>query len=483
MLPPGTRDIASDEAIALAADVRLGDARAAWNEDGIDFVDQVDYQLAFRSQADYLSATPDHLNEVLTAKQRNVGIDELLLYLTDEEATEFQRRLNVGDLMPAIATAVTGMTIDLVEEGVEPDYGENFIGIWMDQFDGGRIVLAVRDPRELNLESIARIVPLNQIKIIHDAPTLQEIDQRRMAIRTVLRDLGIDVGFTVESTGDGRFLHVVVKSPDELPIDVMGILSEAWIVVDRGTPGFRESGSPASLHSFADQHPGLGIGVHTPWGGWGCTWGLNGRTEALFYLITAGHCLEGLYANHFGSTVNTFVYQADNVNRSIAEPSPWVGSRHSIAGSDYHDFARIESTYANDNCYHSPSGECYWYTTHRASGNSSWEINSDTTCASLGKSNTYRCGQIKEENLEGYDGLTRADIATLGGDSGAGMKYSSYIDGIAVSIHNPTGDVAFISAFEATVNFGSQSFSFLCYNGQKTGGTVFSWPACPTVDR
>lgn len=114
----------------------------------------------------------------------------------------------------------------------------------------------------------------------------------------------------------------------------------------------------------------------------------------------------------------------------------------------------------------------------RASHNS-WEINSDYTCASLGSSNTYRCGLILEENY-GSARRTRAGLQSQSGDSGAGTKWTTYIDGIVAQSNG--SEVLFGTAYDVKVQLDNGSFDFNCYPIEVHKASQY-WGTCPVIDR
>ena len=99
-LRPGLADYVSDEALDAAQSPDLAPARAKWNGAPVDFVDPVDYQLAFRAQNDYMAIDLPHISTVLERRPDNIGIQGLGLYLDDAEAAEYQRRQDLGDPNP-----------------------------------------------------------------------------------------------------------------------------------------------------------------------------------------------------------------------------------------------------------------------------------------------------------------------------------------------------------------------------------------------
>lgn len=147
----------------------------------------------------------------------------------------------------------------------------------------------------------------------------------------------------------GRTLEVRLENPAALPSDFGSTLPEGSFEVVRGEP-VRDAGAPNTTHSLTDQQPGLRVRVvmtDAPkvW----CTWGFNAHTAGGHHIVMAGHCYGTAHQNEngeMGEVVN--VWQNDNSSRNI---TPGGSVLKSIKNSSY-DVSRIESTYANDNCYH-----------------------------------------------------------------------------------------------------------------------------------
>ncbi len=143
----------------------------------------------------------------------------------------------------------------------------------------------------------------------------------------------------------------------------------------------------------------------------------------------------------------------------------------------------VNSIYADDNCYQGNpysgnAAHCQWPMKHRASY-MSWEIDVDRTCASLGSTNSYRCGYIFEEYVAGNDVAAR--IVGQLGDSGSGMKWDYRIDGILVRVGgNSSGNtsVIFETAYMVQTRLGSH---FNCASSAAVKQPS-QWGNCPVVD-
>jgi len=479
-LPDGLRQLASDQAIEMANDPRLADARENWSSDS-DFVDQIDYQLKFRAQVDFMSSDPEYLGELLVARPTNMGIEEMGLYMSDEEAAEMRRRDALGDKMEALVEQVTGVTSTDVKEGVLPDYGPNFGGIWQDQTDGGRILLAVVDASQLDVASLVKAVgDADSLVVIRQEYTYNETEAFRDKLESELDGLGIAGDVMAVSSGEGRLLQVRVQDPGLLPDSFGSSVPEGAFRVVQGAPSV-SAGAVNTTHAWADEQPGLRVTTWESGNPYGdvCTWGFNGHTSGYNYIIMAGHCMPPSYKNVTGSWVELSVMQ--NGDSGSHNLTPGWSFLRSLDGTS-HDVLRISSSYADDNCYHgsgsSASAHCQYTMSYRALHNS-WETGSDRSCASLGNSNAFRCGYILEEGING--GTTvRVGVQVIGGDSGAGFMYGSRIDGILRD--RSATEAYFESAYYVQVALGSGYFYFNCAYRRATHSDPSGWGSCPAID-
>ncbi|MDH5372742.1 MAG: S1 family peptidase, partial [Acidimicrobiia bacterium] len=476
-LRSGLDELVMDRSIVAANSSELAAARLLWDSDQA-FVAQLDYQLDFRSRVDYLSTSPDHLANVLSARPDNFGIEELGLYLFDDEVAEMQRRFELGDRMEEIVRVVTGVDEATVDEVTLPDYGSNFGGIMQDQMNGGVIVLALRDPSLVDIPRLEKLAGgASFLKVVKQDFSYNEIEDFRTVLESELDKLGVERNVTAVWSERGRSLEVRVEAPLLLPLSLAASVPEGAFAVVRGEP-VRDLGDPDTLHSYADQQPGLRVQVAITDGPDGiCTWGHNGHTASYHYIVMAGHCFQD-YKNTSGTWVGEVInlWQDGSSSRDITPGNSFLKS---IKNADY-DTARIESSYANDNCYHGDpdryDAHCKYKMSSRALGNTNWEVGSDVTCASLGNSGVYRCGYITEEN-HGTDKTVGVGMNVIGGDSGSGMKYSNRIDGILNG--SVPGTAFFQTAYRVKSSLG---FDFNCHNGLLTTSNPSDWATCPGVN-
>jgi hypothetical protein len=481
-LPDGLQQLVRDEAITAANSPEFAVARQAWESDA-DFVDQVDYQLEFRSHVDFMSRDYEHIAALLTERPVNMGSEEMGLYMSNAEVAEMERRDALGDRMDLVVEAVAGIGQDDTVEGELPDYGPNYGGIWQDQLDGGRIVLAVVDASLLDVESLHRILGgADHLEIVEQPSTYNEIEEYRQMLESELEKLGVPSDVAAVCSDRGRLLEVRVADPESLPESFGNDVPPGAFEIVGGDP-VRDAARPVDQrHAWANQQPGLKVLLQSPnlyWGEW-CTWGFNGHTPSFHYLITAAHCLQdGGYDTFAGYAYDLEVLQAGSSARNLTPTYPYVVSLRSNGS----DVARISSPYADDNCYHgnhyaSTPAHCRWKMSARAFYNS-WEIGSDRTCASLGSSAVYRCGYILKVNHGGS--RVRVGMPIAPGDSGSGAQYQNRIDGIIASTTD-WSDAIFVQAYYVQVYLGDGYFYFNCAEGRTTHSNPNDWGACPIVN-
>ncbi len=481
-LPEGLQELVRDEAITAANSPEFAVARQAWDSDA-GFVDQVDYQLEFRSHVDFMSSDYEHIAALLTEKPVNMGSESLGLYMSDAEVAEMNRRFALGDRIELVVEAVTGIGPSNMVEGELPDYGPNYGGIWQDQLDGGRIVLAVVDVSLVDVEALQQIVGgADYLKIVEQPFTYNEIEEYRQMLDSELEKLGVARYVAAVHSDRGRLLEVRVSDPDSLPASFGSTVPPGAFTVVQG-PTMQDAARPVNQqHAWANQQPGLRIGVKTPTKTWICTWGFNGHTSGYNYLITAGHCLQqsGGYDNYSGWTSAVQVWQNNSSSRDLTPGDSFVVS----INTQTYDAARISSPYADDNCYHGnhydytpPSAHCEFQMQERAR-HDSWEEGSDLTCASLGNSGAYRCGYIVDKDAA--DRKVAVEMTVIGGDSGSGMKFNNRIDGILTDTSGP--QAFFQTAYDVQRMLGDGYFYFNCANGRTTHTDPSDWGVCPDVD-
>ncbi|MGF1617166.1 MAG: hypothetical protein ACFCU2_05085 [Acidimicrobiia bacterium] len=479
-LPEGLAALVTEESIAAANLPVFATARQGYGSDAR-FVAQIDYQLEFRSKVDFMSSEYEHIAQLMSERPENMGSEQMGLYMAEAEVAEMKRRDALGDSMPSVVTAVTGIRVEDSPEGILPDYGPIFGGIWQDQLDGGRIVLAVVDATSLDIKSLEDLVDGSaNLKIVEQPFTYNEIENYRLQLDSELQALGIARDIAAVRSDRGRLLEVRVADPVSLPESFGVSVPRSAFDVVIGEP-IQEAGYPNTTHSLADQQPGLRIAMRTSSSFVGyCTWGFNGHTSTFNYMVYAGHCNPGTYKNSSGYVgSNVKIWQNNSSSRVLTPSNPFL---HSVDNSTY-DGARMQSGYANDNCYHgdtgasSPSPHCGWPMSARAIHNS-WEVGSDRTCASLGNSGVYKCGYIVELNAP--PNRVRVDMSVVAGDSGSGFKWDYRIDGILTD--RSTTQAFFQTAYHVQVALGNGYFYFNCASGKKTYSDPSNWGVCPAVD-
>lgn len=489
-LPEGIRDTVSDEALLLANSEGFQSARQAWAE-GIDFVGQIDYQLRYRSRADFLKISNAELAAILEKQHRNEGgIVERGLFLTDDEVAEKERRAEIGSRTNALVREAFG-DLEPKEEG-DLVYHENFVGIWMDQMNRGTIVLGVVDPSRLDHGQLERTLG-GELQIVKQDFSLEQMHEHRESLARQLVDLGVEYDLAIRATPTGMKLVAITPMPDALP-DSFGMdLPEGSFSVEQGR-GMTPANTADKTHIESALQPGLLIGIvkqsvsYTSF----CTWGFNAHAPNRHYAVTAGHCFGNQigYANNTGAIAGPLeVYQkATGYRRNLTPGSFYVRTRWTSA----EDFARFSTQYADDNCYHGAGGlvsaHCQWKMKNRAIANS-WTVGVSETCASRGMSGMYDCGDILEENVlgpgqtSGPGRMVRVGIENaISGDSGSGAKWGHTIDGVITDTNAPAfTQVLMHTAYDVKEYL---NVDYNCGSGTvRHAGNPGAWPACPTVWR
>lgn len=479
-LPPGIKTLVEDEAIDAVNSPEFDNVRLEW-ESHADLVSQVDYQLEFRAYTDFMRRDLTYLAELLTERPVNMGIERMGLYMSAQEATELKRRNALGDEMERLVEAITGVKEGVGPEGEIPEYGPDFGGIWQDQLDGGIIVLAVVESADLNVAELNRIAGgADNLKVVKQPYSYNDVENYRNQLVQELDELGIAHDVAATHNDKGRLLEFRVEDPASIPTAFgSNVPADAFSVVE-GSPVI-EAGYPDETHSWADQQPGLKIAFRTD-SDWitNCGWGFNGHTSSYHYIVSAGHCHGATFENYSGNPGDDVqIWQNNSSLRIVASSPAWVVS---VDTSSY-DATRIQSHYADDNCYHGDTDrpvdpDCRWPMKERAWHNS-WEVGNDQTCVSLSNSADYRCGFILEENHAGGNKV-RVGVSAQGGDSGSGFKWDYRIDGVLTDIAIDGSEAFFQTAFHVQDVLGS-GFNFNCADGETVRNDPGDWGVCPGV--
>lgn len=226
-----------------------------------------------------------------------------------------------------------------------------------------------------------------------------------------------------------------------------------------------------------------GLGVKFSGNGLWCTWGVNMHTSSYNYLTTAGHCMP---SSLYNTTGWTWVEALQNNSFLLTAGGQFLKSLFVPTGNGRYDMARLLSPQADTNCYQSWN-HCASYIRYRALHNS-WEINSDTVCASVAGHNDYRCGVVLEENYDDSSSFCvegrslRFGMVTTGGDSGGGLidgtVAQTTIDGIINC--NALGWSLANTAYDVKTQLGAD---FNCASSRVYGRAGGLWGTCPARDR
>jgi hypothetical protein len=128
-------------------DGRLDEAKAQWATEfpDLSFDHQLQYQRDFRDQFDFLLSDDQTISDALGRPASNDAMSRWGLKLSDAEYAELDRRVRIQKELPSIAAAAVGSdwSEELVE-GLAPEksFGA-FAGRWIDQMDGGELVVSV----------------------------------------------------------------------------------------------------------------------------------------------------------------------------------------------------------------------------------------------------------------------------------------------------------------------------------------------------
>ncbi|MCP4965408.1 MAG: hypothetical protein GY926_09250 [bacterium] len=450
----------------------LGEARSSWDLEHIDFDTQAAYQYDFRKQYDFLSEDPTHVASTLTHRpdgKTNRSVEELGLILTDDEWSEFERRAELASRAGDIRTALSGRALVSEEE---PRFGSQYGGIWQDHSAGGVLRLYVTDLAAANVAALLDIVPRGEADLVVSevAFSFDELWDFHARVGAVLAERGI-VGEA--ATIDLATNAVLVRSNEAFKID--GVPSDAvrFEDVSPGAGDFAEVAGPGYTHTTSNLQSGLEIRVwdltRHPAFDLRCTWGFTGHTSSYNYLVTAGHCVAKAGSQDYWTGYTDWQQDGE------AATGVWRGdNRFTVAShTARYDAARIMSSYADTNCYHQYT-DCG--TTIQKRLSLYGHMPGQTVCASLGKSNTYRCGLVIDWPFTGVlpggdfvENRVGAGMLAISGDSGAGLKYATIAHGILAE-SNQSDIVYFVPAYYVKSKLG---FDFNCV---RSGS---HWAACP----
>lgn len=476
-LPTGLQDRITDEALKLANEPALRSSRRSWTGPE-DFVDQIDYQLQFRADFDFLSSEASVIGRAMeTGDRSGSAFDQLGLLLTPQEATELGRRDYVGDQM----------------EAVQANLGQKVVDISQDQMDGGKIRVYIERDVDLSAVFLPKTLTAGDVKFIQVDYSKKQLKQFQNRLHNQLRNLPIDWFMIDHSrTDEGIQLRVTVPDVAEVPTSFgRRVPKDAYFLSDDevATP----ANKPDADHDWDKLSPGQGILLEAGPFSNGCTWGINGHTENWNYLVSAGHCVNNGLGD-FKGWVDKDDFQVFNRPRlkflTRSDDDNYLYSNF----NGVFDSMRVTVHRANSNCYHGSSGDdsqdCAFFIENRATHNS-WEVGRDRTCASLGKTNTYRCGNIEDIDQSFSKGnfdskrMVRTAIRIQGGDSGSGAKWNNTFDGlltVAVDRNLAFDKSLMVTAFDVKRGLGPSDFDFNCDIGVRVKRPG-DWGRCPAIDR
>jgi len=491
-LDEGLREYVTEEAVTIANSAEFAEVRALWGNDS-SLVDQIDYQLSFRDQMDYLSADVSHLADVLTERPTNSAQKELGLWMTDAEAVEFERRIRVNAQIDEIKGALRLDGADL-DEDASPS--ETIAGVWQDHQAGGRIFVATTD-RSASERMLARLPDRSDVVVVEQKLSEVDLLELRSTISKVLDSAGIrsdlvpsysPAGVTVEVRSDGG--RTTEQALLNSKIDTEGLLFTDLPVIE-------DAGLPRQTHDWVDLQPGLAIRINRFASGEGnCGWGFNGHTNSYNYLTTSGHCFTpseiASPVSRWHSNTEFVVSQTHSGTypRIVHPASFYLKYDH----DGHRDAARLQTGYADDNCSHGPAipasgppgsgdpgsdGHCTRPMAKRAQ-HTTYDVG-DISCAHLSATNVWRCGNILATGVGDDNRQVEYSMNIKLGDSGTGLLYSNIIDGLVTTRVGST-KMRMITAWDVMLTVGGGGFSFNCHPTERhtsAGG----WGTCPSVNR
>lgn len=444
-------------------------ARSAWSSahpEG-DFDYQVEYQRDFRSQFDFLDESDSAIAAVMGASVSNDSFARWGLQMTNAESSEMDRRDRIQREFPDIAGAAVGddWSEELVE-GLDPTgtFGA-FAGRWIDQQDGGRLVVALV-PTHSDYAAAKRRAEAQVSALVSD-DRLDSDDVRFVDAQFTADDLyRVNKEFSEQYLTEGVHDRTMIglsasMNPVENRVDLYvepGWVSAAQTFAAKYTEGLVEivevpdgflsvtdTVDPEDDWGAGNWHSGAKFDVYDgdlDWQG-ACSWGATARTTSYVYAVTAAHCL-GYSSNSLGTTGFWNDWVSNNTARGFRT---WGGDDWIVGPNDhayvyvYHgvrgDLARMNiSVPGNVNdyeCYLENFAICGQRITRRELTTET-EIG-DTKCVALA-SRGYVCATLNSNDapISGYDYLrgidTNSGNHSQDGDSGAGVHESTLMTGI-----------------------------------------------------
>lgn len=484
----GILTLIPSSADAIAAQV--GDAQERWQAQhpSLDFDDQVDYQHHFRSLFDSLDSSDTAIESAMGATRANGSFERWGLNLTDVEHAELLRRERIQAEYPSVAAAAVGdgWSEELLE-GLAPDgsFG-SFAGRWIDQLDGGKLVIALAGDHP-GFEAAQRRVLDERDRLVSDG----RLEQTDVAI--------IEVTFTADDLHrvNREFGKIYVDDDDELRMLVR--MSASMNEQENRVDLYAEPSYLDQAKRFSSQYPDglvnvvpVAEGEHeftadlNPNSDWGagnwhagakirivngsgstqgsCMWGASARTSVYAYVVTAAHCLGSAYETNSLGTVAFWNgdhgsssrrgVRAYAVNDVIGDPNgtsfvvAYHGSRGDIARIMITNFGMVDDL----DCFLEYMNQCS-HDLVRRELTTETEVG-DVKCAPMASDNAYRCTTLYSNDafVWGYDFLrqmnTNNTTKSQPGDSGTGWIESTLLTGITRGHGSgPLNDTYFTHAY------------------------------------
>lgn len=433
-----------------------------------DFDRQIQYQKNFRSQFDFLDSDDQTISEAIVSAGRNESMSRWGLLLSDAEYAELDRRVTVQRELPSLAAAAVGddWSEELVE-GLAPEksFGA-FAGRWIDQMDGGRLIVALVPSHPDYQVARQRVQGVADSLVVAGKLASSDVEIRDVTftadnLHKVNQSFGEQflapgakdeplmsasmnpVANRVDLYSSPEWVDVATRFAAEYPKGLVNV-----IVRPEAELKGRDHGAsylPGQDWGAGNWHAGAKIGIKNGLGQTPavCGWGATARTSTFVYVITAAHCLG------YGNGTGQVSWWNQDVGASTRRGVRTWGGGDTIADANgtgfvlvYHgsrgDLARLSITHPNNaNDY-----ECYLenYTIcgqriSRRETTTETEIG-DVKCMSYTNTEIFECGTINSNDAVwvGYDFLRQVNLGasdqTGPGDSGGGWFEASLMTGI-----------------------------------------------------
>lgn len=451
----------------------LESVRAAWSE--ANPMENFDWHVAhgrhFRNQFDFLADSDESIATAMTEGLSNRSIDRWSIDMTDAELAEMERRNRIGQLFPQVAAAAVGddWSEELIE-GLDPrgSFGA-FGGHWIDQMNGGRLVVALVPTHHMYAATRARVAALveglmRDGQLVSTDVIVVDVPFTADDLHRVNRDFNHKYIYSVDDPAaigmsasrnevenrvdlytEAAFLAQAFEFASGYPDGLVEVIP----VLNGALNADTDVCSPTNCHPKDDWGPGnwhSGAAIDVLNGNFvsvgGCMWGATVRTTSSVYMVTAAHCLG--YGQGTG-VIGFYNVNITNANRRgtqtwggddiIAHPDQgYVAAYHGVYG----DYARLQVTVPgnvdNYDCRLENWDLCGATVARREKTYES--VVGDVKCVYFGFRNQYVCNPLvsNDAGISGYDNMrsinTDSNDHSLDGDSGAGWIESVLWNGV-----------------------------------------------------